>query len=158
MNNTDNLVYDCYYLINLFELHDKPLTYSMLCDLIFLFESYYICKYNVKKLYDFEYEAWHGGPVISQFTKIFPICEGNLKLTDNQKVELSYITSNGISNERKETMIEVYNTFGNFTPEEIKRFVTCKKSPWYTAFKYTEFSVVRKDKMKEWFKEYIEEK
>lgn len=147
----NNIIYDAFYLINLFHKDGKEVTQLHVQKIMFLFEAYYMNKYNVERLYDCDYLAWDFGPVVTHLYKNFKkYGKEDIILTDEEKQ-----LGNSISEDKKETLNEIYNTFKEFKAIQLVNFTHADGSPWKNAWLKEKYSKISKLEMKEWFKQYI---
>lgn len=147
----NNIIYDAYYLIKLFNDEENPITQLQVQKLMFLFEAYYMNVKNVDKLYNCEYQAWNFGPVSTQLYKEFKkYGRNNIQLTDEQLKN-----ANDIAEHKKQLINDIYNVFGNFNAMELVNFTHADGSPWKEAWDHKEYSTINKEKMKTWFAKYV---
>lgn len=147
----NNIVSDAYYLVDLFHEDKKDVTQLHVQKLMFLFEAYYMNKYNVDGLYECNYQAWNFGPVATPLYKRFRVFgKENVKLTGEERQ-----IGNGISDEKKVTMEELYEAFKGYSATQLVNFTHSKDSPWYKAWNIKEYSIISKADMKEWIGNYI---
>lgn len=64
---------------------------------------------------------------------------------------------NDISDEKKDVMDKLYNTFKDFSAMELVSFTHADDCPWKKAWTEKPYSKISKKDMKEWFKKYLEE-
>lgn len=147
----NDIIVDSYYLINLFHENKKEITQLHVQKLMFLFEAYYMNKYNVDKLYDCNYQAWDFGPVVIHLHKKYKKYGRNDIILTKEEIELG----ENISKEKKETMQEIYNTFGRLTALQLVNFTHAKDSPWAEVWNEKHYSEIPKQKIKKWFERYI---
>lgn len=149
----NDIVNDAYYLINLFNKERIEITQIQVQKLMYLFEGYYMNVKNVNKLYDCVYEAWSLGPVATPLYKEFKkYGKSDIKLTDEQ-VEIA----DHISEDKKELLQEIFETFKNFSSTDLINFTHVEGSPWEEAWKYEEYSEIKKEKLRIWFSKYVSE-
>lgn len=148
----NDIIKDAYYLINLYHKNGKKITQLHIQKLMFLFEAYYMNKYDVDKLYDCNYQAWDFGPVVIHLHKKFKkYGREDVKLTD-EEIEIG----NSIAPDKKETMEEIYSLFGKFTAIQLVNFTHAKGSPWYVVWNNIgHYSDIPKLQIKKWFEKYI---
>lgn len=148
----DNIVTDAYYLINLFHGNDKKVTQLHIQKLMFLFEAYYMNKYNVDELYkDLTYKAWAFGPVATPLYKRFKeFGDRDIIITEEEKEN-----GNSINEQKRETMDELYNTFKELNATQLVNFTHAEGSPWKTVWNNSPYESISKKSIKEWFSKYV---
>lgn len=148
----NDIIKDAYYLINLYHENEKNITQLHVQKLMFLFEAYYMNKYDVDKLYDCNYQAWDFGPVVIHLYKQFKkYGRENITLTEEEK-ELG----NSISDNKKETLKEIYELFGKLTALQLVNFTHMPGSPWHEIWNnYGHYLDIPKEKIKKWFSKYV---
>ena len=152
----NNIVYDAYYLINLFSNNGKKVTQLQLQKLMYFFEAYYMNKKDVDSLYECNFNAWMFGPVaIPLYKKFKSFGEFPIEINDEAKE-----IGNNIDNEKKKLILDIYNVFGGLTANTLVNLTHMKDSPWYNKWiendrkvVYGEKSYIDKIETKKWFKE-----
>ena len=162
MEYKDNIVYDAYYLIKLFNEDQKAVTQLQVQKIMYFFEAYYMVIKQTDKLYECNFNAWAFGPVaipLYQNLKVFG--ESNITLTEEQKK-----LGESITNEKKEILDYIYKVFGNLSAMKLVELTHKEKSPWYNKWKengekvvFGKDSYINKIETREWFKRtFIREK
>lgn len=152
----DNIIYDSYYLINLFKKDSKNITQLQLQKLMYFFEAYYMNKKDVDSLYDCHFNAWMFGPVaIPLYKKFKDFGEFPIEINEEDKE-----IGNNIDIEKKKMLTDIYNVFGNLSSATLVNLTHMKDSPWYKKWLendkkvvYGEKSYIDKLETKKWFKE-----
>lgn len=151
MERENDIVKDAYYLVNLFKNNEQPVTQIHIQKLMFLFEAYYMNMKDVPYLYECEFKAWNFGPVAVPLYKRFKVYGKNeIELTDEETEQ-----GNSISKEKKKMMQELYQVFKGFSAMELVRFTHAESSPWKEAWNQEEYSVISKERIKQWFSKYV---
>lgn len=157
----NNIVYDSYYLVTLFEKDKKPITQLQVQKLMFLFEAFYMNVVDTESLYDCHFNAWTFGPVaIPLYKEYNKFGEYEIKLSDEQKK-----IGENIDSLKKEILNRVYEVFGGLTSRQLVDLTHMINSPWYETWMengehviYGEKSYINKPKTKKWFREtFIED-
>lgn len=152
MEKENDIVKDAYYLVNLFKRHGNPVTQIHIQKLMFLFEAYYMNMKDVSFLYECEFKAWNFGPVAIPLYRKFKIYgKSEVNLTDEEIEE-----GNHISEDKKILIEELYEAFKNFSAMQLVQFTHAKGSPWKEAWDKEQYSTISKEKMKEWFRPYVQ--
>lgn len=147
----DNIVHDAFYLIELFHNEHRTVTQIHIQKLMFLFEAYYMNKYQTDKLYDCDYKAWDFGPVTIPLYKHFKkYGKDDIKLT-NEEIE----KGNEIDEKKKESLREIYEVFKEYSAMQLVNFTHAEGSPWKEAWTEQKYSIISKKKMKKWFEKYV---
>lgn len=151
----NNIVYDAYYLINLFLKDNKEVTQLHIQKLMYFFEAYYMNVNDTDKLYDCNFCAWAYGPVAIPLYK-------KLKRFGNQKIELTEeekIQGDNIEKEKKKLLDNIYNVFKNIPAMTLVEYTHMVGSPWKEVWERNERKVgygsdtyIDKIKTKQWFK------
>ncbi len=147
----NNIVYDAFYLVNLFTNSGRPVTQLHIQKLMYLFEAYYMNAKNTDKLYDCDYQAWIFGPVATPLYK-------NFKKYGKQPIELTEEEKklgNSIDSEKKELLNQLFETFKDFKAMQLVNFTHAHGSPWYIAWNEKKYSIIPKKDIKDWFKKYV---
>ena len=151
MERENNIIQDSYYLINLFHNDNKAITQLHVQKLMFLFEAYYMNVTNEDKLYDCGYKAWNFGPVAPRLYKRYKnYGKDDIRLTKEEEQK-----GNQISEQKKNLMQELYNTFKDFSAMELVSFTHAKGSPWKEVWENNPYGDISKESMKEWFSQYV---
>lgn len=152
MERENDIVKDAYYLVNVFRRHGNPVTQIHIQKLMFLFEAYYMNMKDVSFLYECEFKAWNFGPVAIPLYKKFKVYGKNeINLTPEEVEE-----GNKISEDKKKLIEDLYDAFKDFTAMQLVQFTHAEGSPWKKAWDNEPYSVISKERMKEWFKPYVE--
>ena len=159
MEHENNIVYDSYYLINLFKSDgNKMVTQLQVQKLMYFFEAYYMNVKDVEKLYDCNFNAWMFGPVAIPLYKEYKnFGEFPIELT-KEKEELG----NSIDKEKKKLLEELYKVFCELDANQLVRLTHMEHSPWYNKWiennkrvVYGSASYIDKAETKIWFKEHF---
>lgn len=156
MEYENNIVYDAYFLINLFTNDERPVTQLQIQKLMYFFEAYYMNVKDTNKLYECNFNAWMFGPVAIPLHKEFKsFAELPITLTE-EKINIG----NNISSEKKKMLEELYRVFGKLSPSALVNLTHMTDSPWYKKWLdnnkrvvYGEASYIDKLETKKWFKE-----
>lgn len=147
----NDIIKDAYYLVGLYKKDNKPVTQLHIQKLMFLFEAYYMNVTNKPYLYQCEFKAWNFGPVATKLYNKFKVYgRNNIVLTQEQIEE-----GNSIPEEIKELLQKLYDAFKDYTAMQLVNFTHAEGSPWKEAWEKEEYSVISKEKMKEWFSKYV---
>lgn len=154
----NNIVYDSYYLVNLFKRDNgRKVTQLQIQKLMYFFEAYYMNVKNVDSLYDCPFKAWAFGPVaIPLYTRYKNLGDSGIEL-DEQDEKIG----DSITDEKKKMIEKIYNVFGKkLTAMDLVSYTHMEGSPWSEKWNenekriiYGEKSDIDKIKTKEWFKE-----
>lgn len=152
----NNIIYDAYYLINLFNNDEKKVTQLQLQKLMYFFEAYYMNIKDVDSLYECNFNAWMFGPVaIPLYKKFKSFGEFPIEISEEAKD-----VGNNIDSEKKKLLMEIYRVFGGLTSATLVNLTHMKDSPWYKKWLendrkvvYGEKSYIDKLETKKWFKE-----
>lgn len=152
----NNIIYDAYYLINLFNNDEKKVTQLQLQKLMYFFEAYYMNIKDVDSLYECNFNAWMFGPVaIPLYKKFKSFGEFPIEISEEAKD-----VGNNIDSEKKKLLMEIYRVFGGLTSAKLVNLTHMKDSPWYNKWLendrkvvYGEKSYIDKLETKKWFKE-----
>lgn len=156
MEQENNIIYDSYYLINLFKNDKKDVTQLQVQKLMYFFEAYYMNKNNTDKLYECNFNAWMFGPVAIPLYKEYKnFGEFPISLTE----EKSNIGEQ-IRKDKKDLLDEIYKVFGVLSANELVNLTHQISSPWYNKWEennrrvvYGSASYIDKEETKKWFKE-----
>lgn len=151
MERENDIIKDSYYLINLFHKENKRITQLHIQKLMFLFESYYMSVTNENKLYECGYKAWNFGPVAPRLYKRYKdYGKDDIRITKEEEEE-----GNKMSEQKKNLMQELYNTFKDFSAMELVSFTHAKGSPWKEVWENNPYGDISKESMKDWFSQYV---
>lgn len=151
MDRENDIIQDSYYLINLFHKDNKVITQLHVQKLMFLFEAYYMNVTNENKLYDCGYKAWNFGPVAPRLYKRYKdYGKDDIRLTKEEEEK-----GNQISEQKKNLMQELYNTFKDFSAMELVSFTHANGSPWKEVWENNPYGDIPKESIKEWFSQYV---
>ena len=157
MEFKDDIVYDSYYLINLFTNDNMNVTQLQVQKLMYFFEAYYMNLKDVDFLYECPFKAWAFGPVaIPLYQRYKSLGSSNIVLTNEEQK-----TGNSINSEKKEILKEIYDVFGKrLNAMELVNYTHLKDSPWDKKWNENNKKVIYGDKSnidkletKKWFKE-----
>ena len=112
-----------------------------------------------------EYNPFHNGHIyhLKKIKELYPdsliilvlngyfLERGEISILTKEEIELG----ENISKEKKETMQEIYNTFGRLTALQLVNFTHAKDSPWAEVWNEKHYSEIPKQKIKKWFERYI---
>ena len=150
----NDIIKDAYYLVGLYKKDNKIVTQLHIQKLMFLFEAYYMNVTDKPYLYQCEFKAWNFGPVATKLYNKFKVYgRNNIILTEKQIEE-----GNSIPEEIKEFLQKLYDAFKDYTAMQLVNFTHAEGSPWKEAWEEEEYSVISKEKMKEWFSKYVKKK
>lgn len=151
MDKQNDIIKDAYYLVNIFKKHEHPVTQLHIQKLMFLFEAYYMNVKDAPYLYECEFKAWNFGPVAPRlYNKFKKYGYNQIDLTEEEIIE-----GNSISEEKKKLMEELYDAFKDFSARDLVNFTHAIGSPWKEAWDEKEYSIILKEKMKNWFSKYV---
>ena len=156
MKYENNIIYDSYYLINLFTQDNKEVTQLQIQKLMYFFEAYYMNYKNTSKLYECNFNAWMFGPVALPLYKEYKnFGEFPIKLSE-EKIKIG----EQIDKDKKELLKELYRVFGDLNANELVNLTHMEGSPWYKKWLennkrvvYGPASYIDKEETKKWFKE-----
>ena len=152
MERENDIIQDSYYLINLFHRDvNKKVTQLHVQKLMFLFEAYYMNATGENKLYECGYKAWNFGPVAPRLYKRYKNCGKEDIILTEDEIKLG----DGISEEKKELMGKLYETFKDFSAMELVSFTHSKDSPWRKVWDEKPYGDISKLEIKNWFKNYV---
>lgn len=155
----NNIVYDSYYLVSLFNNEKKDITQLQIQKLMYFFEAYYMNVKNTNEpLYECNFNAWMFGPVAIPLYKEYKnFGEFNIIL-DESKRKIGKEISKG----KRMMLDEIYRTFGKLEPSKLVEITHLSDSPWYDVWMkngkrvvYGSGSYIDKNKTKEWFKKHF---
>lgn len=155
-NYENNIVYDSYYLVNLFKKSGKKVTQLQVQKIMYFFEAYYMCEKNVSQLYECNFNAWMFGPVAIPLHNEYKTFEGRpIELTEEKEN-----IGNQISEEKRKIMDYIFEVFGDLKPRELVNLTHTNGSPWHKKWVengekvvYGSKSYINKEETKKWFKE-----
>ncbi len=122
----NNIVYDSYYLVNLFEKDGKKVTQLQVQKLMYFFEAYYMILHNNTPLYDCFFKAWNFGPVAIPLYNEYKVF-GQYPI---QLIEFKKNVGNTIKEEKQRVMESIYEVFKDITPEKLVGYTHMQDSPW----------------------------
>ena len=152
----NNIVFDSYYLINLFTKDNREVTQLQIQKLMYFFEAYYMNVKNTDKLYECNFNAWMFGPVAIPLYKEYKnFGEFPINLTE-EKIQIG----EQIDKNKKELLDELYKVFGKLNANALVNLTHKVGSPWYNKWNennqrvvYGEASYIDKKETKKWFRE-----
>lgn len=147
----NDIIKDAYYLVGLYKKDSKVVTQLHIQKLMFLFEAYYMNVTNKPYLYQCEFKAWNFGPVATKLYNRFKVYGKNDIVLTQEQIE----EGNSIPEEIKELLQKLYDAFKDYTAMQLVNFTHAEDSPWKEAWEKEEYSVIPKEKMKEWFAKYV---
>ena len=147
----NDIVQDAYYLIKLFNDAKIPVTQLHVQKLMFLFEAYYMNMTDKPYLYECDFQAWNFGPVAPQLYKRFKIYGSNSIFLTKEELE----EAESIDETKKRLIKELFEAFKSFSAADLVKFTHAEGSPWKDAWDKKEYSVISKEKMKDWFSKYV---
>ncbi|EGK8211449.1 DUF4065 domain-containing protein [Campylobacter coli] len=151
------------YLITINEQKNKDENNSLsklkLQKLLYYSQGYYSALYD-KPLFNEEIRAWEHGPVVKEVYDYFKNL-GDNAISANKENTLSEQELANLSLEEKETISEVYELMGQYSAWKLRE-KTHNESPWLETYdeKYKtdeQKNIISKEKIKKYFKNYIEE-
>lgn len=154
MQTENNIKYDAYYLIS---KSTEGITNLKLQKLMYFFEAYYMNIHtDCKSLYECNFSAWNFGPVAIPLYKEFrKFGNGNITLTPDEINK-----GNSISEEKKELLNNIYNSFKNYSAIDLVRITHMVGSPWDEVWQkngkkvgYGADTYIDKIQSRDWFKE-----
>ena len=156
MDYENNIVYDSYYLINMFTKDNQEVTQLQIQKLMYFFEAYYMNVKNTDKLYDCNFNAWMFGPVAIPLYKEYKnFGEFPINLTE-EKINIG----EQISKDKKDLLAELYKVFGKLSANQLVNLTHQTGSPWYNKWEennrrvvYGPASYINKEETKKWFRE-----
>ena len=156
MDYENNIVYDSYYLINMFTKDNQEVTQLQIQKLMYFFEAYYMNVKNTDKLYDCNFNAWMFGPVaIPLYKEYRNFGEFPINLTE-EKINIG----EQISKDKKDLLAELYKVFGKLSANQLVNLTHQIGSPWYKKWEennrrvvYGPASYINKEETKKWFRE-----
>lgn len=152
----NNIVFDAYYLISLFNRDNKPVTQLQIQKIMYFFEAYYMAiNAGVEELYKCHFNAWAFGPVAIPLYKEFKeFGENPIRLT-TEKEEIG----NNICLDKRNTIDYIYEIFGNLPAMKLVELTHREDSPWYSTWikngskvVYGEKSYIDKTETRDWFR------
>ncbi len=144
----NNIVTDSFYLVSLYNDAGIPITQLHIQKLMFLFEAYYMNKYNVDRLYDCIFQAWDLGPADYHLYNYYKkYGKNNIILNEEQREQIKDISDN-----KKEAFKAIFDTFKDFSAMQLVNFTHSKGSPWTQVARYTDIS---KPLVRQWFSQYM---
>ncbi len=156
MEHEHNIIFDSYYLVNLFNDNQQDITQLQIQKLMYFFEAYYMNLKDVNKLYDCNFNAWMFGPVAIPLYKEYKGFGEYPVVLSDEKIKLG----NAISDDKKNILKELYDVFGSLDANKLVELTHMINSPWYNKWNennrkviYGEASYIDKEKTKKWFKE-----
>lgn len=153
----NNIVYDSYYLINLFKNAKRKVTQLQVQKIMYFFEAYYMCEHKeIPYVYQCNFNAWMFGPVAIPLHKEYKAFEGRpITLTEEQEK-----IGNQISEEKKDLLNYIFQVFGDKTPQTLVNLTHMVNSPWHKKWiengkrvVYGKASYIDKIETRDWFKE-----
>ena len=156
MDYENNIVYDSYYLINMFTKDNQEVTQLQIQKLMYFFEAYYMNVKNTDKLYDCNFNAWMFGPVAIPLYKEYKnFGEFPINLTE-EKINIG----EQICKDKKDLLAELYKVFGKLNANQLVNLTHQTGSPWYNKWEennrrvvYGPASYINKEETKKWFRE-----
>lgn len=156
MEHQDNIVYDSYFLVNLFRADNRQVTQLQIQKLMYFFEAFYMCIKNIESLYQCHFNAWAFGPVAIPLYKEYKVFgSADIILTDEKTEQ-----GNKIDSFKKEVLNKIYETFGKLSASQLVDITHKEGSPWHVKWMennqkvvYGEKSYIDKIKTKDWFKD-----
>lgn len=152
----DNIIYDSYYLVNLFKNAGIKATQLQIQKIMYFFEAYYMCEKNVDQLYECKFNAWMFGPVAIPLHREYKMFEGRPIILTEEKEKIG----NEIREEKKEILNYIFEVFGKFTPQQLVILTHRVGSPWHRKWLengkkvvYGPKSYIDKKETQKWFKE-----
>ncbi len=149
MNNV--IFNDANYLIRKFNMDNIDICYLKVNFLMYLFEGYYMNKYNKERLYEGEYLNFSDGPRFVELTnyliKKYGECNKNIVL-EGDDCDKIYCFS-----EKKKVLIdEIYEKYKNYSLSELIKVVNSYSYPGDYVGPY---EVIPKICIKKWYYMYL---
>lgn len=152
----NNIVYDAYYLISLFNKDEKTVTQLQIQKMMYFLEAYYMAiNTDVKQLYKCNFNAWAFGPVSIPLYIAFKKYGENPIVLNEKERELG----NSISNDKKRMIEYIYEVFGDLSAMKLVELTHREDSPWYSTWiknggkvVYGEKSYINKIETRDWFR------
>lgn len=127
----NNIVYDAYYLISLFNRDEQKVTQLQVQKIMYFFEAYYMCINNVDRLYECNFNAWALGPVsIPLYNELKKFGDKDIVLNEEQ-----LNMANSINDRKKEILDYIYKVFGGISAMKLVELTHREDSPWYEKWK-----------------------
>ncbi len=152
----NNIIYDAYYLISLFNKDNKSVTQLQIQKIMYFFEAYYMAiNPDVEQLYLCNFNAWAFGPVSIPLYKEFKKYGENQIILDENSKQIG----NSISDDKKRMINYIYKVFGNLSAMKLVELTHREDSPWYSTWVkngskvvYGEKSYINKIETRDWFR------
>lgn len=152
----NNIIYDAYYLISLFNEDKNPVTQLQIQKIMYFFEAYYMAiNTDEEQLYQCNFNAWAFGPVSIPLYKEFKKYGENPIILSEKEKELG----NSISNNKKRMIKYIYEVFGKLSAMKLVELTHREDSPWYSTWikngskvVYGEKSYIDKIETRDWFR------
>lgn len=152
----NNIVYDAYYLISLFNKDNKKVTQLQVQKIMYFFEAYYMCINNTEQLYDCNFKAWALGPVsIPLYNELKKFGDKDIILSDEQ-IDIAQ----SICEDKKKIIEYIYEVFGKVSAMTLVELTHRTDSPWYEKWiengekvAYGKQSDIDKVRTRDWFRE-----
>lgn len=155
MEHENNIVYDSYYLINLFKKAKIPVTQLQVQKIMYFFEAYYMCEHDEQRLYECNFNAWMFGPVAIPLHKEYKAFEGRPITLTKEQEEIG----NQICEEKRNILDYIFKVFGNKSPKQLVNLTHMIGSPWHKKWLengkrvvYGEASYIDKIETRDWFR------
>ena len=121
--------------------------------LLYYAQGYYSALYD-KPLFEEEIQAWDHGPVVKAVYDEFKSIDGNFIPTDSNKMSEENIQK--IDKRDKELIEDVFQLMGQYSAWKLRE-KTHEEYPWRDTYKKDAKNIViPQDKIKKYFKQYVE--
>ncbi len=146
----NNIFKDVSYIISVFNKNNIDISHLKANFLMFIFEAYYMYKYDVDRLYEDEFYNFNAGPIYPKLSENFKKGyedESNISLSKEEIEEAMKI-----SESKKEMLNEIYNRFKDYNSEEI---INLMKNKFYPGEDVDKYDIIPKLYMRKWFMTYF---
>ena len=152
----NNIIFDAYYLISLFNKDEKPITQLQVQKIMYFFEAYYMAiNSDIQQLYPCHFNAWAFGPVAIPLYKEFKEFGENPITLTREKEELG----KNILADKRRRLDYIYEIFGGLSAMKLVELTHRTDSPWYSTWMkngskvvYGEQSYINKIESRDWFR------
>lgn len=152
----NNIIFDAYYLISLFNRDKKPITQLQVQKIMYFFEAYYMAiNPDIQQLYPCHFNAWAFGPVAIPLYKEFKEFGENPITLPSEKEEIG----KNIYADKRRRLDYIYEIFGGLSAMKLVELTHRTDSPWYSTWikngskvVYGEQSYINKLESRDWFR------
>lgn len=155
MDYDNNIVHDSYYLVNLYKKAKKTVTQLQIQKIMYFFEAYYMCEYNVNQLYECNFNAWMFGPVAIPLHNEYKAFEGRPIFLTEEKEKIG----NEIKEDKRKILDYIFTVFGEKTSRELVNITHMIDSPWHKKWLengqkvvFGPSSYINKEETRDWFR------